>query len=77
MTNATALQTITTIDRNTLCPITWNVEHVVEHGENTTRQYGWTHGFAVTRPKGRRVYSMDVVLIGDVVVKHNEPRKIW
>lgn len=68
----TALGTLTTTDQNTLRPITWNVESVSEMSI-----YGWTHQYLVTRPQGRSTYVIDVTLIGDVVVKHSNARKIF
>jgi len=66
--------TITTTDRNTLRPIVWTVDHAVEHGPNTTRSLGWTHGLLVSRPKGRRFYAIDVTIVDGEVVKASAPR---
>lgn len=73
----TLLDTITLTDQNTGRPVTWNVEASSEHGPNVRSRYGWTHTVMVSRPKGRRVYAMDVELVGDVVVRNNQPRKMF
>ncbi len=76
-TTATPLSTITTTDQNTQRTITWNVDHVIEHGANTRSQYGWTHLFMLSRPKGRVSYVVHVELIGDVVVRQSRPTKAF
>lgn len=76
MTN-TVLSTITITDKNTLRPITWNVDHVMSAGENVARLYGWTHAIAISRPKGRRSFLIHAELIGDVIVRHTDPVKVF
>jgi len=73
-TTATPLDTITTKDQNTGRQITWNVGHAAEI--DPAKSYGWTHTIMVSRPKGRAVYVMHAELIGDVIVRHSNPRKM-
>lgn len=70
----TAPATITTIDQNTGREIVWTVEHVREHGQNVTAQYGWTHGLLVSRPKGRRFYCVDIKIVDGQTVKYSAAR---
>lgn len=75
-TAAQPLETLTTIDQNTRRPITWNIDYVGECGPNVGR-YGWTHCYGVSRPRGRRSYMIHVELVGDVVVRHSQPVKVF
>lgn len=72
----TILPTVTIVDQNTNRPVIWNIDHAVEAGPNVTRLYGWTHALMISRPKGRRIYAIDAEIIGDVIVRHNAPRKV-
>jgi hypothetical protein len=77
-TAAEVLSTITTIDTNTTRQITWNIVHSYELGLNVQSQYGWTHTLALVRPNGRGCfYSVNVEMIGDVVVRRGAVTKAF
>lgn len=73
----TPLDTLNLTDQNTGRQVAWVVEASSEHGPNVRSRYGWTHTYMVRRPAGRRAYAVDVELVGDVVVRHNSPRKMF
>lgn len=66
-------ETFTTTDQNTRREITWNVDFVQEAGPNVEEQYGWTHFMGVSRPKGRRSYSVWVKVVDGKVARHSNP----
>jgi hypothetical protein len=71
-TNPTVLTTVTLTDQNTGRPVTYNVDWAKEC--SPSERYPWTHQLVMTRPAGRKAYVMDCVFVGDVLVKHTNPR---
>jgi len=70
--NTTIHSTVTLTDPQTLRPVHYNVDFVKQL--TPTERSPWTHQIVMTRPRGRKAYIVDVVVIGDVIVKHTRPR---